>query len=507
MAAYVPLILQQGDFRTDDYVLLAILDGVGLPSPFSGVQYPFFSAFRVLPMLALQVDLALYGPSAWGYYAFNLLVHVGSAVLMFLLLRLVFAWYFAKDAPWLAFLLSLALGLHADLFYNALWICNRTEGMLLLFTLGAAYAWLRYVRDGMAGWYLAGLFATGLALLTKEQALHLPLLYLLIGLVAASDGRRAVPLRRVLLGALPLVAMAAALLALRWLYDPGATHFLAFLSPRKALSLVGINLIAFHPTLAKPLFVFFVEHKPVAAVIGLALLVGAALLLRRASPRARRVALVLFLLLLATSFPRVLYHVFNRINSVQVAVLLVFIGVALLHLRPRWRTTLATLLLAAQVAGIAAELPEWRRETGNERYRTLLEEEARTGSRRYLLLTYYHHLAPYVMHFQRHGSFGYDSSMSRVPLVIDRRYGSHTGPEFTIAPSGEGYELRSTDPRSVFLLDEKIDMPAGFRVRLSEAAPDYGYYRAWLQVPPPPANTVYLIERNVDFEKFEDVLP
>lgn len=313
-------------------------------------------------------------------------------------------------------------------------------------------------------------------------------------------------MRSVLTGVLPLVAMAAALLVLRWVYDPAATHFLGFLSPRKALSLVGINLIAFHPTMAKPLFVFFVEHKLAASVAGFMIIGGSALLLRRSSPRARRIALVLALLVLVTSFPRVLYHVFNRINSVQVAVLLVIIGIGLLHLRSRWYLSLVALLLAAQIAGFAFELPEWRRETGNERYRSLLEKERETGPRHYLLLTYYHHLAPYIMHYQRYGQFGYDSTVSRVPLVVDRRYGSHIGLEFAISRFEGGYAFRSTDPRAVFFVDDRVHMPTGFHVTLSEPAPDYGYYRARLHVPAPPRNTVYLLERNVDFEIVADAM-
>jgi hypothetical protein len=269
------------------------------------------------------------------------------------------------------------------------------------------------------------------------------------------------------------------------------------------LSLAGINMIAFHPTLAKPVFVFFVENKPIAAGIGVLLFGGLLLLLRRATPRARHVVLALALLVLATSFPRVLYHVLNRINSVQVAVLLVILGIGLLHLPRKWSIALVSLLLFAQVVGVAVELPEWRRETGNERYRTLLNEEEQTGPRRYMLLTYYHHLAPYVWFFHRHGSFGYDSTVSCVPISIYRRYGSRTGPEFSLDHGEHGLTLKSTDPRSVFLVDTTVPMPEGFRLTLSDPAPDYGYRRVRLQLPPAEPNTVYLIERNIDFEKLE----
>jgi hypothetical protein len=504
-AVYVPLILQQADFRTDDYYLLTLLKEHGLPSPFDGQRYPFFSAFRIVPMFTLLVDHAIHGTNALGYYFFNLAVHIAAVLLFFRILRLLFRVFFGHEGVLLPFLLALAMGVHADLFYDVVWICNRTEGLLLLFSLAAVHAWLRYFEGGRLLWYLLGLVSMLLALLSKEQAMHLPLLFLLIGGVFVRSGKTGHSTRALLIGALPIAAAAAAFVMLRMVYDPGASFIAGFFSAKKAFSLVGINLIAFHPTLAKPLFIYFVEHRLIAALLGGILIIGSIAGLMKASRRTRHIVLVLVLVLAFTAFPRVLYHVFPRINSIQVVVLLLAIGVVLLHLRPRLRITLVALLLAAQLSGMFYELHYWRIETDNGRYAELLREEREKGPSHYRLLTYYHFLAPYTMHFMRTGDFGYDSSMQRTPLYIDRRYGSHRGPEFDIVRNGSRYEFHSTDPRSVFLVDTTVTTPRGMEIKLTEPAADYGFYRASIGIPAPEPNTLYLIERNIDFERLPGI--
>lgn len=502
---YLPLILQQGDFRTDDYYLLTLLKEHGLPSPFNGQSYPFFSAFRVVPMFTLLVDHTIHGTNALGYYVFNLAVHITAVLLFFGILRLLFRRFFDHQGDLLPFLLAMTMSVHADLFYNVVWICNRTEGLLLLFSLGAVYAWLKYFNGGRILWYLLGLVSMLLALLSKEQAMHLPLLFLLIGGVFVLGGKTEHGTRALFVGILPLVAVTAAFLALRMHYDPGASYIAGFFSAKKAFSFVGINLIAFHPTLAKPLFMYFVEHRLIAALFGIFLVIGSIAGLVRASRRTRQIVLVLVLVLVSTAFPRLLYHVFPRINSVQAVVILLVIGVALIHVRPRLRITLMALLLAAQLGGMFYELHYWRIETDNGRYAELLREEREKGPRRYRLLTYYHHLAPYTMHFLRSGDFGYDSSMQRTPLYIYRRYGSPRGPEFDVERNGTHYEFRSTDPRSVFLLDTAVAMPSGIRIALSKPAADYGFSKASVEILAPESNTRYLIERNIDFENLPGI--
>jgi hypothetical protein len=504
VAMYLPLILQQNDFRTDDYYLLTLIEEQGVVSPFDGQQYSYYSAFRVLPMLTLYVDHALYGGNPLGYYLFNLAVHIALTVLLYLLFRRIFAVFLRHEGIIIPLLAALALGLHADVFYNVLWISNRTESLLLLFYLGALYSWLRYFIEESRGWYLAGLCSLLLALLSKEQAMHLPLLFLFMGelFVRRSDGRK--NRLAVLRAALPLIAITAGFLLLRWMFDPGASFFAEFLSPKKLFSFVGINLIAFHPTVAKPLFMFFVENKMVAAIAGLLLLMVILFLLRRADSRTRWIVLSMLILLVLTAFPRVLYHVFPRINSIQVVVILLMSGIIAIHLHGRRGILVMSLYLAFQIAGMMYEMQIWRDETSNARYAQLLEEEEETGPRQYCLLACYGDHARFTMHFLRYGYFGSDDHIERTPLYLAERYGVAPGPEYRIEESASGLRFISTDPRAVFLLDPDVSPLENIHVSVSEPASDYGYLKAdiiWLDIP---VDIMYLADRNDRFVRFNE---
>jgi hypothetical protein len=501
IAVYLPLILQQNDFRTDDYYLLTLIKQQGLVSPFDGIRYSYFSAFRIVPMLGLLMDYSIHGTNALGYYLFNLVLHIATVLLFFLLLKLIFRQFFDARGELLPLLLALALGLHADLFYNVLWICNRTEGLLLFFYLGAVYAWLRYFEEHRIRWYVIGLLSFFFALLSKEQAIHLPLLFLLIGGISMHRRAVAARWRPILIEVLPLVVMAASVFVLRWLYDPGASFMAGVFSPKKALSLIGINLIALHPTIAKPVFFYFVEHKLIAGIVGLLLGAASIFALYRSSRRTQHIVFVLVLIFIVTSFPRVFYHVLPRINSVQVAILLSFIGIALLNVPLRWMSTVAALLLLAQAIGMHHELALWRSETSNDRYVQLLKHEKHAAPVNYRLLTHYHDHARFIIHFLRSGEFGADSAVKNTPLFTDRRYGSRRGPEFDILQLGSRYIFRMNDPRAVFQYDSTISLPEGMTITLSEPAADYGFSRAEIGIGNIEPNTRYLIERNDAFER------
>ncbi|MBE0644939.1 MAG: hypothetical protein IH600_12725 [Bacteroidetes bacterium] len=500
IAVYLPLILQQNDFRTDDYYLLTLLKQHGMISPFDGVHYAYFSAFRVVPMLSLLADYLMYGPHPLGFYLFNLTLHIATVLLFFSLLKLLFQQFFHFTDELLPFFLALLMGLHADLFYNVLWICNRTEGFLLFFYLSTVYAWFRFFTERNGGWYLVGLLSLLLALLSKEQAIHLPLMFILIGVVARHFQSGEPRWRSLLLAAVPVVAFASGILLLRWIYDPSAAFQAGLVSPRKLLSLVGINLIAFHPTIAKPVFLFFVDHKLVAGLIGAVLSGSAIFAFSRSVQRTRRLVLVLMLAFVIIAFPRIFYQVFPRVNSIQVVYLLVVMGIILLRWPVRWMSIAALLLVMLQAAGMAFELPTWRMETSNDRYEQLARRAPLQGGMQNILLLQYHDHARYILYFLRKGDFGVDSSFTITPLEIDRRYAAGEAPEYEFTQQDSALIFRMNDPRVVFLYDTTLTLPDGIEITLADPAPDYGFRSAMVSLTAFAPHAQYLIERNFEFE-------
>ncbi|MBX7184039.1 MAG: hypothetical protein K1Y01_02745 [Vicinamibacteria bacterium] len=138
------------------------------PRGISGEQY------RPIPSLTHALDHAIYGPSAFAFHGTNMALHALSALMLFaLLIRLGL-----PRAP--AFLGGLTLVAHPMAASSVGWISERTDTLADIFMLATLMAFL-----GPKGTRpLRVLGVALLALWSKETAVMLPALAILLGLVA-----------------------------------------------------------------------------------------------------------------------------------------------------------------------------------------------------------------------------------------------------------------------------------------------------------------------------------
>lgn len=128
--------------------------------------------FRPVSSISYTIDHAFYGKRPAGYHATNAVLHAAASLLLFLLLRRLFA---RSRVPLLAALLFAVHPIHTE---AVAWISGRGG---LLSALGVIAALLLYTRWGEHRAYAVGSLAAGaLALGSKECAIVLPLLVLLV---------------------------------------------------------------------------------------------------------------------------------------------------------------------------------------------------------------------------------------------------------------------------------------------------------------------------------------
>ena len=140
--------------------------------------------YRPVWISTLALDHALWGLRPAGYHLTNVLLHVATALLVYLLgLGLL-----RRSVPaLLAALLFAAHPVHAE---AVAWVSGRNELLAALFTCVALAGYARFRTRGGA-WVAAGtLVAYGLGLLSKEMAATLPLLALLWEARAGRGGAR-----------------------------------------------------------------------------------------------------------------------------------------------------------------------------------------------------------------------------------------------------------------------------------------------------------------------------
>ncbi len=220
LVIYVPFL--DGGFRTDDFAHVERLSQ--LPDWTSLVTSPdIFGFFRPLTQASLWLDLQLFGEAGAGYRVVNLALHAVVLALAFLVCRALTGHTAAAWFTTLAFALTPKAHPIA-----VLWISARAELCMTIGTLTAVLAWVEWTRGGGRAWIATLLVAYAGALLSKETAILLPAVLL----VLPSPAR---PWRSRVGVALGLVAVAVA--AVAWRAQIGARmptmdggHYLASMS-------------------------------------------------------------------------------------------------------------------------------------------------------------------------------------------------------------------------------------------------------------------------------------
>jgi hypothetical protein len=128
-----------------------------------------------LVTISHMLDWQLYGSNAGGHHLTNVLLHLCSAILLFLLLRQMTA------ALWPSAFVAAVFAIHPLRVESVAWISERKDvlsGLFFMLTLGA---YLRYIRrPGSAGRYLAVIFLFALGLMCKPMVVTLPFVLLLL---------------------------------------------------------------------------------------------------------------------------------------------------------------------------------------------------------------------------------------------------------------------------------------------------------------------------------------
>jgi len=131
-------------------------------------------AGRPVVSLTLALNYAVSGLNVWSYHAFNLILHLVNALLLFGIARrtLEHTGRTANDAVGLALAIALVWTVHPLLTESVTYVVQRTELLMSFFLLLTLYCVIR-------GWQLAAVLACALGMGCKEVMVVAPLLVLL----------------------------------------------------------------------------------------------------------------------------------------------------------------------------------------------------------------------------------------------------------------------------------------------------------------------------------------
>ncbi|MCW5892541.1 MAG: tetratricopeptide repeat protein [bacterium] len=174
------------------------------------------ATWHPLTTLSHQLDATLFGLDPAGHHAGNVLLHVGSTLLLFAFLRA------ATGAVWPALLAAALFGLHPLRVESVAWVSERKDALSTFLWLATCCAWLGWVRRGGAGRYALTVACFALGLLAKPMLVTLPAALLLLDWWPLARLRGRADLWPRVREKLPLVALAAAMAAITWRVQIGA---------------------------------------------------------------------------------------------------------------------------------------------------------------------------------------------------------------------------------------------------------------------------------------------
>jgi len=127
-----------------------------------------------LTLLSHTLDWSLFGADAFGHHLVNLLLHIGSAIFLFLFLNR------TTKSLWSSAFVVAIFALHPLRVESVAWASERKDVLGLFFAMAAGYAYALYAENHKISRYLLCLTLFALDLMAKPMLVTLPFLLLLL---------------------------------------------------------------------------------------------------------------------------------------------------------------------------------------------------------------------------------------------------------------------------------------------------------------------------------------
>ncbi|MCX6269426.1 MAG: tetratricopeptide repeat protein [Bacteroidetes bacterium] len=135
----------------------------------------FMGNYHPMTMLSFAFDYSIFKVSAPGYHLHNLILHLINAVLVFFV-----SWHLFRKNDLVAFIVSILFAIHPMHVESVAWVSERKDLLFTMYFLLAMLSYTFYNKTSQQKYlyYTLGCFL--LSLLSKAQAVSLPIVLLLI---------------------------------------------------------------------------------------------------------------------------------------------------------------------------------------------------------------------------------------------------------------------------------------------------------------------------------------
>ena len=171
-------VLGNGFVNYDDPIYVTANAYIRTPFGPSSVRRAFASTdalnWHPLTWMSLQLDYRLFGLRPWGYHLTNLMLHLGSTLVLF------GALYAMTGAIWRSALVAALFAIHPLHVESVAWVAERKDVLSGFFWMLTMATYAGYVRAPSWSRYLLVVMSFGLGLMAKPMVVSLPFVLLLL---------------------------------------------------------------------------------------------------------------------------------------------------------------------------------------------------------------------------------------------------------------------------------------------------------------------------------------
>lgn len=314
---FLPFIIALPDHYLDDFVVFGLIHSRSNNIISLNPSDPYFLFLRPVSYFSFWIDYKLFPMMSILMKLETLLIHLLLVTFVYFLIKELKKYFDLKISNTWIFLLVLVYSIYPDNYKWITWISNRTELLMIFFYVLSLLNAMKYLNREKPHYHLLVLqfLFFLLSILSKQQSLHLPFLFLFLVWYKKEINISRQGLILLFVIALEIVLVIFYSILNASMHEPESLIFIESLW-KKPFSLFGNMFIIVNPYYGEIFYNYFLLHKELAIVMAFA--IGSLIFFALFKGKKVYPSILVLLIYLVISFPRMFVASGSRVNSIQV---------------------------------------------------------------------------------------------------------------------------------------------------------------------------------------------
>lgn len=410
LSIYIYAIISIPGFISDDFLIFTYISQHPNNPIALDPNIDFFLFTRPISYFTFWIDYILLGNESLLIKFNGLFFLCCSVLLMYLTLKKLMHYLKVDVSKKLIFLGTLFYFLHPDSLLMVTWISNKTEVINIIFYLTTILLFLTYFENTKSKHLIFSVVSYLLAVLTKQQSIHLPIILLLIFLFYFRR-RYHYNYKTIIFYFISLFTLFAATSIINIYFGQESIPIVIQNFWKKPFSIISITLFSIQPLVGEWMLSYFIMHKNQALALLIIILLIFIFFYRKYKVDINinnKMVISVLLFYLISFYPRLLAASGTRINTVQIfwlIVIIFLISIWIIKLA-RYKSILLSIVILFNLANFVYSINKELRISTITNKRIAMFDKEFQDSEVFIIACPDILLLPYQLFYFRNGIFG-----------------------------------------------------------------------------------------------------